>query len=238
MKLDDILRKLSYNELASLSIGGEGSGQVQETSYPRLIDKVNDGLLEIYSRFLLSEKELLIQTLDWKSNYLLDKKYAVLDNTPNVTKYIIDSIDYPFLGDVINILWVKNESGDELPINDPEQYASVYTPQVNCLQITHPGFNQVYFVGYKASHTLLTYDEENIEEALEQEIQIPKALEIALRYKIASGIFSSMGGQDYTPKAQELEAKYVAACMEIEEQNLIGHPSMSTNVKLHRRGFI
>lgn len=238
MKVRDLFKQLSFNELSNMTIGSEGSGSVNSASYERLINQTNSALVDLYSRFTLSEKELIIETLDWKSQYVLRKQHAVTDSTTDVLKYIIDSPADPFLGDVLAVLTVRNEVGHLLPVNDSERIGSVFTPQPDCIQFTHLGSNQAFFVGYRAKHEELKFDSENPENCLEQEIRLPLVLEAALRFKIAEYIYSPMAGQEMGPKTKELSDKYELECIKVQANGLISPPDQSTNIKLHRRGFV
>lgn len=233
MKLRELFAKLSFIELSNLSMANDGNGTIREADQPRLVHIVNEALKDMYSRMLLSERVLLLQSLDWKSNYALRKEHAVMDPSPEL-KYIIDTPHNIFTGDLVKVLGVCNEIGDPLPLNDSEQWASVFLPHFDVVQLTHPGFNQVFSVSYQALHPLLDVDGEDV---LEQEIRIPSLLEDILRARVAFGIFSAMSGQEFSTKAQQLESTYESKLSWIEQNNLIGDAGLNTNVKLHRRGF-
>lgn len=233
MKLSELLKKLSYGELSNLSLSGEGSGTINESAHPRLILLINDALKDIFSRFNLHERTTAIQSLDWKSFYVLRKEFAVMDPTVGL-KYIIDTPSNIFTDDLVKILDVTNEVGDPLPLNDAEQWASVFTPKFDTLQLTHPGSSQIFAVTYQALHPELALSGAGY---LDQEIRIPSILETALRMKTVLPIFSAMSGQEYSVKSQQLEAAYENRLAEIEQKNLISDSVVPTNVKLMRRGF-
>lgn len=233
MKLSELFKKLSYGELNNLSISGEGSGTILEASQPRIVLLINDALKDIFSRFNLNERTTAVKSIDWKSFYPLRTEYAVTDPTPGL-KYILDSPYNKFTNDLVKILGVTNEVGAELPMNDAEQWASVFTPKPDTLQLTHPGNDQIFAVTYQALHPEILSSGEGF---LDQEVRIPPILETALRMKVALPIFSAMSGQEYSVKSQQLEAAYENRLAEIEQKNLISDSVVPTNVKLMRRGF-
>jgi hypothetical protein len=235
MKLGELFKKLSYIELSNLSLSGEGSGAINEASQSRLITATNDALKDVFTRLVLHERQLIVKTLDWKNLYYLRKEHAMLDPTPGYLKYIIDTPANKFTGDLVKILAVYNEIGEELPMNDQEQWASVFTPQYDCVQFNHPGYDQIFNVAYQALHPELLDMGDNL---LDQVLLVPPTLEDLLRTKVAYCVFSAMSGQDYSIKAQALEAKYESLYNLIDQKNLLGGVSMATNVKLHRRGFV
>ena len=238
MLLSDLLSKLSYNELANTAVGSKGSGVIAPDSLGRVISAINDALLDLFTRFNVSTKELIVQSYDYKSIYPLKQVNALSDPTDGYLKYIIDTPDDPFIGDIIMITGVRNEVGSCLPVNDPEQWASVFTPQTDVLQLTHVSDNQAFFVEYRARHKIINYDPDNPSDFLQQEIDIPTSLEQALRYKVCSTIFLSISGQENSAKAQELSMLYDNKCNEIDQLGLMGYSEIPTNVKLYRRGFI
>lgn len=237
-----LMRKLSFNELANTALGMDGAGEIAPASYARLIDATNNALLDLHGRFPLNQKELVIRSKTWKSKYPLRINNAMSnDLRPDDVKFIHDTCDKPFTGDLIAVMYVYNEIGEQLPVNDAEQWASVFTPEFDVLQLTHPSDDQAFFVTYQAHHNMLAYngsDPELVRASLAQRLNVPMALQNALRYKVAAGIFSSMSGQEYSTKSQALEGMFEAACIEVEGKNLLGNKDSATNVKLERRGFI
>lgn len=237
MKLIDLFRDLSFGELSSLSMSNEGSGSIKEASQPRLIAIINTALTEMFTRTVFEEKEILVQTKDWKSIYYLRKEYAKMDPTKDVMKYILDTPKNPFKGDLVRVLEVRNEVGNALPLNDAEQYASVFTPYYDTIQFTHPGADQVFAVRYQSLHPTVVSTADKPEDVLNQNINLPPIFWEILRLRIASGIFAGMSGQEYSVKAQALQASYESKYAEIEQKNLAGDSGQDTNVKIYHRGF-
>lgn len=233
MKLKELFKQLSYGELASLSISGEGSGTIITSGHPKMIQCINDALKDLFSRFVLLERQTLIKSLEWKSLYYLRKEFAFMDTTPGL-KYILDTPQNKFTDDLVKILSVTNEVGDTLPMNDAEQWASVFTPHYDSVQLTHVGYDQVFGVSYQALHPTILFE---VDGYLDQEISIPPIFEIPLRTKVALTIFGAMSGQEYSTKAQQLEMAYEARLAEIEQKNPIADLGMASNVKLLLRGF-
>lgn len=238
MLLSELFKTLSFNELSNLSIGNEGKGSIKPEQYERFIDFTNNALLELYSRFAINTKELILQTYDYKSIYPIKSEFALSNTSSNQIKYIIDTPNDPFIDDIISITGVRNEVGNALPINDPEQWASVFTPQVDTLQLTHVSDSQVFFVEYKAKPTKLIYNPNDLDATLNQEFILPTALYEALRYRVANYFISPMTGQGIQAKTQQLDQLYQDKCNEIEQLGLMGYNEFSTNTKLYRRGFI
>lgn len=236
MQLEDLFRKLSYGELSNLKLGGEGSGTIPPEHHNKVIEAVNTALKDISTRCSLLTKDLVVQSLEWKNLYPLKKEFALSDPTEGL-KYIIDSPYQPFTGDIVKILGVANEIGNALPMNDGNQWASVFTPAYDTLQLNHVGYDQAFFVTYQALHPELAYAVEGNNEHLNQEIQVPPVLEDLLRARVALAIFSPMGGQDGNNRAEALTAFCEGRFAELKLDNSVGDSGVDTNVKLMLRGF-
>lgn len=235
MKVSELFTRLSYGELSNLSMSMEATGSINPASHARLLQATNSALQDMFSRIHLLTRELLIESIDWKSVYYLRKEFAAMNTASTEPyKYILDTPNNLFTGDVVKVMLVSNEVGDILPLNDAEQWASVFTPHFDAVQLTHVGSGQVFSVTYQALHPKLLTTGEDV---LEQDIRVPSLLEDMLCLKVAHGIFSPMSGQEFTLKAQQLENAYESRIIELDQKNLLMDAGMSTNVKLHLRGF-
>lgn len=232
LTVQNLIEKLFYGELSNLSISERGLEDISLSDRKKLIHLINDSLTELHTRFSISNKELLVQSIEWKSLYLLDPVHAYM-NPSDELKYILDTPNYEFTGDIIKILGVTNERGDPLPLNDAEQWASVFTPSYNELQLNHVGDEQVFNVTYQASHPKLSSEDG----WLVQEIEIPPITENLLRTLVSYKFYDGMSGQDNSTKAQSHMTKYEYLCTEIDFKGHLNNSAMSSNVKLMHRGF-
>lgn len=232
MKLNDLLVELAIGDLSNLSFAK--TGVIETTSHAKVITAINVALNDIFSRIPLAQKEVLVETLDWKSVYYIRQEHARMDPTVGPLKYILDTPANPFKGDLVKVLGVCNEVGDPLPMNDAEQWASVFIPTFDSVQFNHPGFKQVFAVQYQALHPKLAVTGEGY---LGQDIRMPSVLEDMLKLKVASVLLAPMGGQDQTLKAQALDAAYEARHTSLVFKNDVGDTGVNTNVKAMRRGY-
>lgn len=232
MTIDDLFKSLSYGELQNLAIGGDGSGIISIEHHPRLINITNQGLKALYTRFNLQENELIIDSQDDTTLYYLQVEHALSNGDMSFEKYIRDTVEAPFEEDVIRVLRVYTEDGEELPINDPTQETSVYLPQHDCLQIPFPVTGNAYFVIYQAKHPKLTTDG-----GISQEIELPLALEPALEAFVASRIYTSMNGQEHVAKGHSLFALYQMICDEVRAEDLAGTSQTQLQQRFELRGW-
>lgn len=239
MLLKDFFVTLSHIEFSSLSLGSNGAGSIDGSQANRVVSCINEALAGISTKFVLREKELIIQTFDWKTKYPLRKEYAVTDPTEVSHKYIMDTPNNPYKGDLVKILSVFNEIGQELPINDSDQYASVFIPEYDILEIMHPSDDNAFSVIYQCPLDPLFYnDGSNNEEFMDQILRIPFALRGAFRSLVGYHLFSSMGGQEFGQIAQNFMMRYEQLCFEVESKNSLGDTAISTGTKLEARGFV
>ena len=233
MNVKQLYEDLSYGEFSNLSISDEGSGTIIEAQRPKVIVAANEALLRLYGRYILKERDVLIEQMVGITNYHLNSRFAVMTQ-PQVEKklYIKDMALEPFEDDVIKILAVYNSAGIELPLNDPEQCRSLFTPQANVLQvpIVEPGVS--LSVLYQARHIPLDWQE------LEQPIEIPVILYGAMRAYTAYKVFSQMNTADSNAKAQEHFANYDAICQDAVDNDLLGTSISTTNTRFNKRGWI
>jgi hypothetical protein len=113
MNVDQLFQNLSYGELSNLSMGVEGEGAIEEKHQPKIILHANEGLLRLYTRFLLLEKDVLIEQVEHITNYHLLKRFAESNWNPEEEPYayIKDLGREPFEEDVIKILSVLTVMG-------------------------------------------------------------------------------------------------------------------------------
>ena len=232
MKVEDLFSRLSYGELSNLSIGNEGRGSIRTEDIPKVMAHVNDGLLRIYSRFVLVTKQLLIEQVRHITNYHLILKYAESSGSDVPWPYIKDLPDEPFKGDVIKILEVHDSLGHEFVLNDKDDPRSLLTPAPVVLQVPDPKAGISLAVQYQARHDILNNED------IEQEIDIPFVLEGALQSFVAYKIFSHMNGQDNQVKSQEHLNTYDGICVDVEARDLVNATFATSHHKLEERGFV
>jgi len=231
MLLSDLYTNLSYGVFSNLSIGSDGAGTIPTESQDRLLHYVQRGLTALHTKFYMVSKELVVQAFDGKTLYPLQQKYALTDPTVVPKKYIADSIEHPFLGDLIKIVAVADEGGLELPLNDTNDIYSLFTPSPDILQIPMAVTGDAYFLLYQADHPKLAPGD------LTQEVNIPGMLEEPLELYVASKVLSSMNGPEHAAKSVEYFERYELIADNILKQDLLSTSQVETTSKFSERGF-
>jgi hypothetical protein len=217
----DIFKDLTYGELANSSIGNlvpdDNDSEPDPKDYAALISHVNRALTLLYSRFLLSSKEIYIQQYEEIAIYTLDSAFAQ-SNTASLEspKYIADSVANPFQDDVLKIEEVYDEEGNLLCLNDPTEDLSIFTPSYNQIQIPYPNDWNTLAVQYRAAHPRIIWNYTT--DASTIEVKLPEALYQAALYFIASR--ATPVSLDGGASKNEYIQKYEMACQAVEKQGL------------------
>lgn len=236
MDLTQLFRELSYGELSNLSLANDGNGTIREADQPRLIQFANEALLRLYSRFVLKENDVLVELVDYITNYHLLGKFAESQaaTSPQDTLYIKDLMRETFTEDVIKILTVVDSFGVTLPLNDPENIHSVFTPQGNVLQVPNPIGGTALAVVYQAKHAPLL----NVPPlVLTQEIVLPEVLWGAFRAYIAGLVYKGINTQEAQAISQGHFAYYESVCLDVVDKDLVSTSLSSTNARFNKNGW-
>ena len=242
--LEDILRDLSYGELAQLKIGNllpeEFESAPDPKSYAQILSHINLGLKELYKRFLLARKELeIIQYPDNFATYLLDNKYA-LGNVASAEpiKFINDTVALPFENDLLKIeeCWYVNADAEDklLFMNDPTEEDSVYTPTYRSLLLPEDNEFGNVTIKYRASHPKLVYS--TAMDPADVDIELPDALHEALLFYVASRAFASLN-TDQGTEGNDYWQKFQNSCNEVKAEGLWIQPE-SNNNRFDDKGWV
>lgn len=237
MKVPDLLKALALAELNNLCLGQ--TGVIDQEKIPKVILSINDGMLRLYTKFLLKEKNLILELREGQTFYHFKKRFAYSnydeENPPSSWNmpYILDMNKEPFEEDVIKVMCVYDQVGNKLPINDLEEPTSVFTPQAEMLQVPSTVPVQMLAIEYQAKPVKLP--ETDYEEV---EIDLPDFLIQPLRYFVASEIYSQMNTQENILKGQEYLAKFNNSCQEAIDMDLVNSSSSTTNTRFEKRGWV
>jgi hypothetical protein len=190
MTLAEILEQLTYGELSQLAMGGWDDG-IRREDLPKVLAHINLGLKELYKRFWLSSKEVLVQLHDHIQVYTLDKHYAATNTlSPAKEKYIIDSVYQPFQNDLLKIEQVFNENGELMYLNDLTEPWSLFTPSYNQLQVPFPEHHNILLVHYRASHPKIELRPD--EDPKDVQVMLPEGLLEPLLLYVGYRAFGSL----------------------------------------------
>jgi hypothetical protein len=235
MKVSELLNRLALGELSNLAIAEDPSHMLTEASHAKIILYTNEGLLRLYSRYMLRQNSLILEQVEHITFYHLKPKFAESSGSSEPFKYIKDLPNEPFTDDVIKVLDVIGEDGVERPLNDQGNPKSVFTPQINQLQVPSPVDGQALSLVYQARHPVLKDTGDTLKQ---QEIDLPFPLEGALQVYVAAKVYSHINGQENKQIAQEHLANFDSICVDLESNDLINFTHHTSHDKLINRGFV
>tara|TARA_B110000503_G_C7167123_1_gene422481 strand:- start:219 stop:929 length:711 start_codon:yes stop_codon:yes gene_type:complete len=236
MKLSYILQNLTYGELKQLGVGGFDNGSVKAENYIEVIGHINLALQNLYTRFPINEKEILLKTDGTKFSYRLHSDFNISANSS--TGYLLDTTELPFENDILRIEGVYNEIGISLPINDSNSQDSVFIPSYDTIQIPYATLGQKFAVVYRASHKLIQVPVEVSNLDLDQDVYIPESLLEALLVYVSYRIQKGTGGEAGISLAFATKKHYEALCFELETRNVFNPSGNIVNIKPQLGGWV
>ena len=236
MLLSDFFTAIQSSELESLVIGNRNGNGIEAADYPKLVSHINLGLTALHTRLLLREEEVFLQQYDHIQLYQLHPRYALTNTTSTEpTKYIVDSVFQPFLGNVLKIEQVFSEIGVEYPINDQTNRLSVHTPRFDTLQVPFAATPNALSVLYRANHPKLSvgvgFDPTQVE------LEIPDAVTEALLLYVGVRAFTANGSENSKNDVNLLLSRYELACQRLENLDLL-HSSGNANLRMRDKGWV
>ena len=234
----ELLRRLALGELSNLKMGDAGT--IAAAEVPKILVHVNHALRDIFTRFLLSQKEVIINTNETLTHYYLRWEFAQ-SNTgsaqPAENRYIDDASCDGFEHGLSKILKVYDAFGRELFMNKTQEPLSVFTPFHDCLQITANHQTEDFFVIFQALHPTVNYDT-TPDPDIDTLINIPPALETPLQLLTASKVYGNLNGQANATRSLTLKQDYEMSLIENEVRDSMSTSENMSNGKLDLAGFV
>lgn len=238
MKVSELFDRLATGPLSDLNLSDSKTGKILPEYYKKIINYTNSGLLQLYSRFVLSTKTVMLETKAHITSYHIDSRYSQQSGKECITPYIIDWPHDPFKDDAIKILGVNQEGYGRRPLNDRNDCQSFFTPSPLVLEVPKPIEGASLSIIYQARQEPLKVDIEHPEKVLKCELGIPFYLEDPLINFISSEYYTHMNGQENLAIGLAYHAKYDAACVEILDRDLHNETAYTTDYKFLSRGFV
>lgn len=230
MNLRQLIDHLVQNNLYQFNMA-------KNEQFPAIINALNLELTQLYSRYPVLEKDVAFRRFPEISIYHLTRKYCRSnDESKELYKYILDTKDNPFLGDVLKIENAYTESGQHIVLNDNNNPRAWFTPSFDTIQIpnTTDIDTRIAIIGYKAKPE---YIDPNTTD-FEKDIYIPSYLEEPMIYGITMRVAERLPTQTGMQVVQMAQAKYKELCDNVDTLNLFHENNVSTNIKLGMRKFV
>lgn len=233
MQLSDLLLRLANGRLNYTGLIDD-LGVIKTNHKPKIIDAINEGLLRLYTRFVIKEKDVIISLRDHITFYHLVPLYSetLYPQSGVEIPYIMDMAGEVFVDDVIKVLAVFDHIGCELPLNDSGSCNSVFTPTYNSIQVPEPETGKLLNVVYQARHLPLNYIDETAY------IELPDVLVGALEAYVAYLLLQDMATDDAKQRADRQLGLYESICVSALLTDVANATTTSTTSKLCQRGFV
>lgn len=229
MLMSDIIKDLQYGELSTH--GMFAVLPITEDNKQQLIRHTNVALTELYSRFPLLTRELTIVQIEGKTTYKLSKEHTLsIIDKPSYTKYIVDSEEFPFMDDVVRILKVHDEIGNEIRINDSTARCVVTTPAPNVLQLPYAIDTNILYITYQAKHYEITKEEDKL--------ILPSNFKPALLAYIGYRVYSGGSTQEHVNLSNMLLQKYELFCTQQRDYGTDNSYDFEKNIKPCLGGWV
>lgn len=236
MKFEDVLFNLSMGVLNNTMYSKawkDGNG------IESLVPLIQESLMRLYSRFILREKQVIIEMRVGTTFYHLKSMYSVTGADPIQVPYpyIMDLPNEPFVEDVIKILRVYDTQDVLRPLNDPNQITSVFTPQPDILQNPYPRDLEALLVNYQAGpEPLYTLNGDgNVE--LVDNFFLPAVLLPALTNYVAYMVYSRINTAEAAAKSTNHLVIYEAICDDVERMDLVNNSMSCSNTRFDSNGW-
>lgn len=230
MNLRQLIDHLVQNNLYQFNMA-------KNEQFPAIINALNLELTQLYSRYPVLEKDVAFRRFPEISIYHLTRRYCRSnDESKELYKYILDTKDNPFLGDVLKIENAYTESGQHIVLNDNNNPRAWFTPSFDTIQIpnTTDIDTRIAIIGYKAKPEHIDPNTTDFE----KDIYIPSYLEEPMIYGITMRVAERLPTQTGMQVVQMAQAKYKELCDNVDTLNLFHENNVSTNIKLGMRKFV
>lgn len=232
MQLSTIFDALTYGELKQLSMGGAEEEGIFPKHSSEVLAHLNLGLLSLYSKFPLQEKQLVLRTNIGQTKYLLTSANAV---TQDPSGYILDSVDEPFEDDILRINAVFDQAGNEVSINDEHTFNSIFLPTYNTVQIPYTTGLEDYFFIYRVAPPKVSIPNGNTPEDVQ--VEIPEVLLEPLLTYISARAHNARGGDKGKQEGAFAMQQYEQMCKELDARNVFNNSLTNGNRKVELNGW-
>ena len=231
MLLSEFKEYLTYGELSQLNAGAL---LTDATQYQRLITSINLGLIELHRRFPIKTSEVTVQLWEHITEYTIHSSNAesqmpLLGNSDDY--YVKDSSFYPFRDDILQIVQIFNEAGEEVPLNDENMLNSLFTSGHNVIHHPYPDSANAITIMYHCIAPKLSV--ESMDD--EVNIDIPQQFTEALLNYVAYRMFAAINMN--STEATNYYAKFETACALLTNFGLTNRVNM-TNMRLETSGWV
>lgn len=235
MLLKDLLNTLINNELGNLAIG-KPEWATGKFNYVSLIQCISLGYQELHKRFSLKKGHIQLMPMLGTQEYKLSVEHALSNSTSVLDKYLIDSADRPFSGNIAKIDAILDRLGEELSFNTTGFADDIKVLDYRTIFIKNPNPDEPIDVVYREiPPTIKLINEMELET---YEIDLPFTYLEALLCYAAGRAYANRGAENATNNESAIfYARFEQACANVEFLGL-NTKENTASTRFTARGFI
>lgn len=239
MKTLEYIKQLTRGAMRNTALSVLRTGVANHSEeFEQVCTMIDEGLMRLYSRFIIKERHVLIEMQVGVTFYHLKSMYSVTgaDRTRVPRPYIMDLPNEPFLEDVIKVLSVFDSQGAQRPLNDQSKPDGLFTPQADIIQNMYPRDLEALSVAYQASPvSVLVPGVSGWKD--DTEFYLPDCLVPALSSYVSYVYHQGVGTAESMSTAMAQLQMYDSICKEVERMDLINQSMSCTNVRFVQNGW-
>ena len=233
MKLSNILTLVLYRNVLNTCYVSKETKEFNPDKLPAVITFLNESLLKLYNKFTLKIDSIWLDLHESRTRYPITSEHMIGNwLEPSYDNYLWKGFNESFNDDLLKIIAVNDNKGNELPLNNTEELLSLFTPMYNILEVPSRFPRQKLNIIYQAAPTKIIFNpNEDID------VDVPDTLVAALVANTNYLIFDSIGSPASMQQAQLFKAEYEQLIDEMIDSDTI-NPQYSTNTeKFYKRGW-
>ena len=233
MLLSTIFETLTFGELSQHQLGGKKEGFIAVKDYAEVLSHLQLAITALCIRFPLLTKEVILREIADTTEYKLNSAFSdSVAGTP--FPYIVDTIDNPFLDDVLQIVSIFNKDGEKRVYDDEMNDTSILMLSPDTLKFPVAVAGDLNYIEYKASLPQISIANDDPTGTI---VDIPDVLMEPLCSWIGARILSFSNSQEQKNTSAFYFGKYEYRCAEIERRNILRTSTNNGNIKPHLRGY-
>lgn len=231
MTAEEFINNLCASELYNLSWVDNLTGKPKEGRLNTIITYINEGILKLYDKFSLKKDQVYLFPFPHKYVYKITSEHMMESSLePDYDHYLWKGVVEKFEDNLLRILNVHNSDGHELPMNDPDQEFSVFTPFYNILQLSDFEKDWKLSITYVASPPKI--------KTIDDKIDLPSVLYPVLSSYVAHKAYDTIN----TPESTQISTKYYQLYMnginELIQSDTVNYSIAYDPAKFIRGGWI
>jgi len=236
--LQELFDSLAYGEFTNVALSKTPNGTVNPEQYPKLVSLINEGLLDLYTRFTIHKKELDLHQRAGYTQYYIRPEHVgnPLSGDPDI--YIDDTKEDSVNADIIRFLEAYDSMGSTIQINDGAYPNDIFLPAPDIIKIAERDPLEVISIVYQAAYPKIKID--NTFDPTTYKLYFPAYITRPLKAYIAGQLFTGKTGkavENAGHPANTFMYRYEQLCAELKDRATV--PQMqSENTRFNDNGWV